>query len=915
MQAVLIIPATEENVMIQKESGLQAKRTGMSIVVVLAMLISGLAVLATPVSVAEDYIGGPYGGNLRVALQSQPNSLNPLDPALNESAKQVIDVLYDSLGRIDPYTLQLKPWMAQSWSINAINESIVSVKLKDGIKWHDGSDLTLDDVKYTFGASGYNVGYISGITLDAANNTVVFNLVAPDSRFFSEVLVMKIVPSGFTATSAPKGCGPFKFVSSDDDSITVAAFDDHFVARPYIDSMVYTYYPYKVADFEADYPYTQVFADDPRYNGVYRAAYDLIMDKIDFIGWDLLTEDITLNVEVSGNPTNLLQNLNATTVKGNGLKQWYLGFNNAENHILNDPALRQAISYAINKEALTVYDISGGLEKADSSITKYNLPWYNTTITYPKYDITTARKILKDANYDDYDSDGYIDKPGPDPNNPHLNYTAISLTLFGPPIEDVTPYTMSTNIITWFEILGLKVELVNTTMDVHMANILADNFDMYLADEESATLDPQFLNGLYHSSNIATNKNLLNFQGKHKVENYSIMEDLLVYAGDVNQTWNVQLDHSKLFGAFLVYHNETIVSDANYDINMNTGLFTLHNTYVIDYLNDTFNITYNYLAFDSVIEKANSQMNPAMRAKYIKEAQAVLVDLVPSIPLFSYKVSHAYKLNVYVGWVQTLGGINNYWSFTNIKNEMKGASVVTLSGVKNFLNDGESMNLFVKIQDQSGGPVEASHLAMSGEGTFGTPVFNDGQFTIEYTAPATTNSRTITINVEAFTVGYTHGSDSLDITVHPLMKNFNIDISRGATSLNSGNTTSITVIVKDRANNAAVTGANVVITMSPSGLGGYVLDVSGTTNAAGEFVTTFGSSNVTIDTTFRITAYVSKVGYVDAEQTTSISVSRDPTIEVSTDKGFLGLPGPSFMTLLVALTGMSLAFAVYRRRK
>lgn len=901
-----------------KDSGFKVKNAGISVVVILAMVISGLAILATPITIAEDNLGGPYGGMLRVALKSAPSSLNPLASNLNESANQIIDVLYDSLGRIDPYTLELKPWMATSWTIDSTNNSIVSVQLKPGIKWHDGTAVTLDDVKYTFGPNGYNINYISSMTKDSANNTIIFNLTAPNSKFFSEMMLKKIVPNAFTPTSAPKGCGPFQLVSTNTSSTTIAAFDDHFNARPYIDSMIYTYYPYTTTFSQAAYPYNQIIApteEDPRYEGFYRAAYDLLTDKVDYIGWDLTTNQTTANVEVGGNNTNLLLNANSTLIRSNGLNQWYLGFNNAENSTLNDVAIRRAISYALNKQALTVYDISGGLEKADSIISKYNLPWYNNSLTPHGYDITAAKKILLDANYMDYNSDGYVEKPGPV--DPKVGYTNISLTLLGPQIEDVTPYTMSTNIITWFEILGIKVTLLSNTTDVNKAMILNNNFDMYLANEESATLDPQFISDIYHSSAIATNKNLLNFQGTLKIENFSLTSQIVD-----NKTWVANLNHTNLGNSILVYHNNTLITPSwsnivNYTIDLKTGRFTLDKSFVLDYANDTLNVTYCYRPFDHLIEKANAQMDPAMRVKYIKEVQAVLADLEPSVPLFSYRVNHAYKTNVFVGWVQTLGGVNNYWTFSNLKNDIIGDTAVTLSSAKNFLTEGENLNLFVKVLDLNGAPIVNSTLKFIGDGTFGTPDYDatGQQYTVQYTAPATSASKTIPITVEVYTIGYTMDSATIDITIHPQVKNFNVEITRGETSILSGNITSVSILVLDRADNSAISGATVVLTMTPAGLGGYLEEVIGTTNSAGEFVTSFGSNNVTIDTTFRITATVTKDGFVDSVQTTSISVSRDPNIESTVDRGLLGLPAPSFLTVLVLLSTMSVVYAVYRRKR
>jgi len=897
-------------------SGFKAKNAGISVVVILAMVMSGLAVLATPVTIAEDNLGGPYGGLLRVGLKSAPSSLNPLASNLNESANQIIDVIYDSLGRIDPYTLEIKPWMASSWNIDPTNDSIVSVKMKSGIKWHDGTLVTLDDVQYTFGANGYNINYLSSMTKDTANNTIIFNLKAPNSKFFSEMMLKKIVPDAFTSASAPKGCGPFKLVSTNATTTTIAAFDDHFNARPFIDSMIYTYYPYSTVINPVSYPYNQIFTVDPRFDGFYRAAYDLLTDKIDYIGWDLTTNQTTANVEVGGNNTNLLLNGNSTLIRSNGLKQWYLGFNNAENNTLNDVAVRKAISYALNKQALTVYDISGGLEKADSPISKYNLPWYNNSIITHGYDPAIAQKILSDAGYQDYDSDGYVEKPGPV--DPKVNYTEISLTLLGPPKDDVTPYTMSTNIISWFEILGIKVTLVSNTTESNMAKITSDNYDMYLANEESATLDPQFINDIYHSSAIASDKNLLNFRATQKIENFSLSSQIVD-----NETWTANLTHTNLVDPVNVTirnsngtFNRT-VPPSSFTLDYKTGKFTLDKTYNLNYSKTTLNITYSYRPFDHLIEKANAQMDPAMRMKYIKDVQSVLADLEPSVPLFSYRVNHAYKTNVFVGWVQTLGGVNNYWTFTNLKNDIVGDTAVTLSSAKNFLTEGENLNLFVKVQDLNGAPIVDSTLIFTGDGTFGTPVYDatGQQYTVQYIAPAVSASKTVKLTVEVYTIGYTMDSATIDITVHPQVKNFNVEITRGATSILSGNTTSVSVLVLDRADSSAISGATVVLTMTPAGLGGYLEEVTGTTNSAGEFVTTFGSNNVTIDTTFRITATVTKDGFVDSVQTTSISVSRDPNIESSVDRGLLGLPAPSFLTVLVLLCTMSAVFAVYRRKR
>jgi hypothetical protein len=247
-----------------------------------------------------------------------------------------------------------------------------------------------------------------------------------------------------------------------------------------------------------------------------------------------------------------------------------------------------------------------------------------------------------------------------------------------------------------------------------------------------------------------------------------------------------------------------------------------------------------------------------------------------------------------------------------------GDSIVTLDAVKYSLNDQESVNLLIKVQNPERDPIINAQLLLTGEGTFGTATYDDTgeQYTVSYTAPSTIISRTITLKVDAYSKGYNFGSDELDLTIHPISKNFDLDIERGALTIDSGNETIVTVKVKDKATGLAVSGANVVLTLSPSGLGGYLGQTSGTTNAAGEFQTSFGAKNVTVDTTFRITAYVTKDGYVDAEKISSIGVPMDPTIEAeSVDKGFIGLPAPSLITLIALFSVMSVVYVSIRRKR
>ena len=872
--------------MLTEKKGPSAKRTGMSILMVLAMMFSGIsAYFAVPGAVGQEISGGEYGGEFRVALQEQPSTLNPLATLINNPARQVIDLVYDSLGRIDPYTLELVPWVASGWTVDDENPNIVSLELREGVLWHNGDALTLEDVEYTFGEYGYNVDYVSGTTLDTANNIITFEFDSPDSRFFSEMMLMKLLPEDFTAASDPMGCGPFSFQTTSDTETVLAAFGDYFYGRPYLDGIRYSY----------DY-------SDNLFNTTFEyVGYKLVMGELDFIGWDLTAFEVLAQpIEARGNITQLVKEANITALRSSGFDFWYLGMNCDVSNPLNDPALRKAIAYSIDKTFLAAYDESGSLEVTDSIVSKYNSPWYNNSQVTYAFDIAEANKILQIAGYNLNSSTGWRDRP---------NGQSLSLALLGPPQDD-EHYTKVTNIVTWFEMIGVNVTIVPDTLENHSTAVQNDSFDLYLDFEQRTGIDPDFLGLMYHSTMITTNDNLLNFQPYSTVWNETLVEKM------DNVTLSCNLDYTNLVEVIQVTKNDAPLGVGDYDVDLETGMFTLDAAVALNFTSDFINISYRYLPFDHLMYMANRQMDMSMRGDYIKEAQGYISEQSPSIPIFSFNINHAYNNTVYEGWVQMLGGINNFWSFINLKNIIRGELVITtFDAYPGYVTEGGSLNLAITIEDLVGNPVEDITIALEGEGTFDldSMTYADGRYTVPYTAPDTNTARTLTLKVTASKMAYDPDERETLLTVHPDIRSFDIDIDRGATSLDSGNSTDIIIIVTDKDSGQAVSDANIVLTISPVGLGGYLTDYSGTTSGS-SFSTEFGADNVTVDTTFRITVRVSKDGYVDGEQSTSISVSRDPDIEAP-GSGFLGLPAPSLIMVLMLVSGLALVYATGRRRR
>ncbi|NLD46571.1 MAG: ABC transporter substrate-binding protein [Clostridiaceae bacterium] len=133
---------------------------------------------------------------LRMAVSGSPD----LDPAAYTSWSRVYCYLnvYDSLVMYDSFG-NLTPLLAESWEVS--NDGLsYTFKLKQGVKFHDGSELTSSDIAFTWNrlstlASGFAYLYKNIIdTVDAVDDyTVVFTLVSPYGTFLETLTRMYIV--------------------------------------------------------------------------------------------------------------------------------------------------------------------------------------------------------------------------------------------------------------------------------------------------------------------------------------------------------------------------------------------------------------------------------------------------------------------------------------------------------------------------------------------------------------------------------------------------------------------------------------------------------------------------------------------------------------------------------------------------
>lgn len=171
-------------------------------------------------------------------------SFSTLDPLTNneESFYYVTKLLYDGLFDYDEdYNLRNK--LAESFTVDSANKTI-TVRLKDNLIWHNSSNLTATDVKYTFDyikkypeSPYYKIleNFASAKVENAS--TIIFYLNKAEYLSVNNLIFPIINPESVTNNGFEKiiGNGMYKWVSYDKGkSISLKSNEDYYLEKPKI---------------------------------------------------------------------------------------------------------------------------------------------------------------------------------------------------------------------------------------------------------------------------------------------------------------------------------------------------------------------------------------------------------------------------------------------------------------------------------------------------------------------------------------------------------------------------------------------------------------------------------------------------------------------------------------------------------
>ncbi|MGY1746562.1 ABC transporter substrate-binding protein [Blastococcus sp. SYSU D00695] len=334
------------------------------------------------------------GGSITMALEAETNGWQP---GLSTPASPGYNVIYSIY---DPLVMQtadgaFEPFLAESIESNE-DFTAWTVKLRDGVTFHDGSALTADVIVQNLAVlqdpSANTAGSLANVTAATAVDplTVRYDLASPNAAFPDVLTGIAGMPFSMEnynalgqdgANSAPVGTGPFVFDEwRRDDQLTVRANDSYWGTDlglgPYLDEITFRVIP----------------DEDSR-------LQSLLSGDVDAFGSLRQSTIAQARDEAADGDFSMY------TFLGNSSGEALF---NTQVAPLDDVRVRQALAYATDQEQIVAVLGGTGITPPGSQYFSEDSPYYSEAVAdaYPSYDLDKAKELIGEYVDDPQRSDG-----------------------------------------------------------------------------------------------------------------------------------------------------------------------------------------------------------------------------------------------------------------------------------------------------------------------------------------------------------------------------------------------------------------------------------------------------------------------------------------------------------------------------
>lgn len=330
-------------------------------------------------------------------LSAEPATLNPITATDAYEGTVNRGKIYETLIRRNNETLELEPLLAESWEISE-DKLKYTFKIREGIKWHDGTPFTSEDVVFSYKTimnpkvdTPQLRSYFQEIKdVKAIDDlTVEFTYARPYFLALEFCGGMPIVPKhifdegDFNTNPAgrdPIGTGPYKFDKwTTGREIVLDKNPDYWGEKPNLNKIIF-----------------KIITDQTVAFQVLKRG-DLDVSGLTPIQWERQTS--TPSFEES------FDKLSYFTPNYS-----YIGWN-SKRPFFADKQVRTAMTHLVNRE-LILDKILYNLGAIVTNPFYINSPEYDKSIKALDYDPEKAEELLKEAGWVDHDGDGIRDKDG-----------------------------------------------------------------------------------------------------------------------------------------------------------------------------------------------------------------------------------------------------------------------------------------------------------------------------------------------------------------------------------------------------------------------------------------------------------------------------------------------------------------------
>ena len=401
---------------------------------------------------------GEVKDTITVATMAETPSVSPYDH--NATAGYLVNLLtFTSLVRLDE-NLNAQPDLAESFT--NISDTCWEFKLRQDVKFHDGSSMTAEDVKASLDyAKTFTEGALYNDSIESVEvvdeYTVRINTKVPDAALMfnlaqhaNAIVPKALIDSGNNFGENPIGAGPYKFVSwTRGDQLEFEAFDEYYLGAPSIKHVIWKIIP----------------EGSSRTIALEAGEVDMVVD-VESMDVDRIKENPDL-ATVEYTPTNVT----------------WLMLNN-EKPGLDNENVRHAINTAIDKESVITVALNGMGKPALSQ-----MPMNFAGATEENADTYDAAKAQE-----------WLDQSGVDP-------STISLPII---CSDDTKKRAGEVIQANLKEIGINATIENMDLATYLSATAEGDYTAAIGGYTSSSL-LGYVVGVYHSSSInASNKTRLN---------------------------------------------------------------------------------------------------------------------------------------------------------------------------------------------------------------------------------------------------------------------------------------------------------------------------------------------------------------------------------------------------------------------